>query len=604
MKPVICLILLAFPVFFTNAQPGSLDKSFGTDGKTVINFGISTFPDINKAVVQSDDKIIEIGSYHSSDISSPQGFLSVRYSADGAFDYTYGDSGKKVIQFSFAEDSYARDAVIQEDGKLLLAGYGIDYDIETIYYGIIIRMKTDGTLDSTFGEKGIVQPKVNGSYSAIAVQADSKIIAVGGATSSTIVNRFLENGVLDSTFGSNGFVYASRYFAFLTCKIQPDKKIVMAGYNNQLTAKRFCLQRYMPDGAIDESFGNKGTVITDYGDDALIHDMALQPDGKIVVTGQTSVDDASYPLSFATARYNADGSLDSDFGIDGKVTTSLENKDCIAKSVLILKDNKILIGGSHSELKSDFIMVRLNTNGTTDSSFGENGMVFTNFGSPGFLSSVLLQSTGKIVAAGISGDGNDNDENDGASCALARYFNDAPPPIPITRIKRWLHKHGFTWEDCPPSVCDNISGYAVQRSSNGVNWTTVFSGRRSANSRQPTANSYVDPSPLPGTNYYRLQTTSVDGAVANSNVIAISGQQPAISLSPNPARNILRIEGLSSNQKTKITVVDLGGNVACSLQLSANSSSYNLNISTLKPGNYLLRIETAGNVITKQFVKE
>jgi hypothetical protein len=96
----------------------------------------------------------------------------------------------------------------------------------------------------------------------------------------------------------------------------------------------------------------------------------------------------------------------------------------------------------------------------------------------------------------------------------------------------------------------------------------------------------------------------VDDAVAISNIIAINSEPLAISLSPNHVRNVLRIEGLSSLSKTKITIVDLTGNVAISLQLTANSPSYNLDIAALKPGNYWLKVEVNGEVVTKQFVKE
>jgi len=84
----------------------------------------------------------------------------------------------------------------------------------------------------------------------------------------------------------------------------------------------------------------------------------------------------------------------------------------------------------------------------------------------------------------------------------------------------------------------------------------------------------------------------------------IQSEPSTISLSPNPAKNVLRIEGLSLSTKTKITIVDLNGNVAISLRLTANSSSYNLNIAALKPGNYWIKLEVNGEEVTKQFVKE
>jgi hypothetical protein len=97
-----------------------------------------------------------------------------------------------------------------------------------------------------------------------------------------------------------------------------------------------------------------------------------------------------------------------------------------------------------------------------------------------------------------------------------------------------------------------------------------------------------------------LQATGVDGFMAYSNVIAVANND--IRISPSPAQNILNVEGLSAN--AKLTIVDLGGNIAISQKLPANSHSYDLNIASLYACNYLLKIEANGEVVTKQFVKE
>ena len=140
-------------------------------------------------------------------------------------------------------------------------------------------------------------------------------------------------------------------------------------------------------------------------------------------------------------------------------------------------------------------------------------------------------------------------------------------------------KRGIEWDNMP----GNVNSYAVQRSADGVNWTTVHRQQTIVNSQLSIVNSplstvnyYSDPSPLNGTNYYRLQTTSTGNVVANSNVIAVTSDNNTIKVSPNPAINSLHIEGLSSTQKTKLTVVDFGGNIK--LQAEVNGSDYNLNI--------------------------
>ncbi|MBV9962529.1 MAG: T9SS type A sorting domain-containing protein, partial [Parafilimonas sp.] len=181
-------------------------------------------------------------------------------------------------------------------------------------------------------------------------------------------------------------------------------------------------------------------------------------------------------------------------------------------------------------------------------------------------------------------------------CLVARYNNNlSQKQILITKIKRWLqHHNGFTWD-----ANSSINKYIVQRSYDGIHFNSIAR----INASNTSNYTYQDQSPLTGTNYYRLQTTSKSGAVNYSNVIAVSNYD--IKLSPNPATNSLQIQGLPPNQKIKLTVVDIAGNIAISQQLTANGNkSFNLNIASLKQGNYLLKIETNGDVVTKQFVKQ
>jgi hypothetical protein len=205
--------------------------------------------------------------------------------------------------------------------------------------------------------------------------------------------------------------------------------------------------------------------------------------------------------------------------------------------------------------------------------------------------SIFLQKDEKIVLGGSSGakiiSGPLNE-----AIALVRYKNDeaTQKQIIITKIRRWLqHHHGITW-----NASSNISSYTVQRSSDGEHWSTIY------HSPFTTNNHYNDPSPLNGANYYRLQTTSTDGAVAYSNIIAVANHE--IKISPNPASNILHIEGLSSTNKTKITVIDFAGNIK--QQAVAGNNACNVNIAALHPGNYLLKIEMNDGVVIKKFVKE
>ncbi|HLG23226.1 MAG TPA: CARDB domain-containing protein, partial [Candidatus Manganitrophaceae bacterium] len=198
--------------------------------------------------------------------------------------------------------------------------------------------------------------------------------------------------------------------------IQPDGKIVAVGF--KYNPSGFALARYHSDGKLDTSFGSGGIVVTTdwFGDTAEANGVAVQGDGKIVVTGFTGD-----TLSFAVARYNPDGSLDAGFGVGGRVVTELSGgyDYDLAYSPVIQSDGKIVVGGFCDCLTGrgkDFALVRYQPDGSFDASFGSGGVVLTDFnnGSDDRIKKILLDTTGKILAGGVSG----------GNFALARYNPD------------------------------------------------------------------------------------------------------------------------------------------------------------------------------------
>ena len=164
-------------------------------------------------------------------------------------------------------------------------------------------------------------------------------------------------------------------------------------------------------GDLDTTFNTNGINITPIGDGIdEIYGSALQSDGKIVVVGTSGSSSAGI---FAVVRYNTDGSLDTTFDLDGKVTTLILGNQDSARSVAIQTDGKIVVGGRSFKAGTgiDFVIVRYNTNGSLDTTFGTDGKVITDFITVNeLLNSIAIQSDGKIVAGGGSG-----------SCAIARY---------------------------------------------------------------------------------------------------------------------------------------------------------------------------------------
>ena len=354
----------------------------------------------------------------------------------GALDTSFGGDGKVVLDPSFGGDGKVVTngtlLAIQADGKIVLAGDGVS------------RYNSDGTLDASFGVNGKVRttnpegPRawrhsfvdMFGFANGVAIQADGKIVVVGGGSGphsdypGFALARWNSDGTLDATFGVDGKVRthfsAKSSDSASGVAIQADGKIVVAGVAGSGPDKHpvFALARYNSDGTLDTSFGVDGKVETDFsprGDGAA--DVAIQADGRIVVIGN-----AAGRGKFALARYNSDGTLDATFGGDGKVMTDFTSGSDWASGVAIQADGRIVAAGAAGYYSghSRFALARYNSDGTLDATFGVDGKVMTDFTSASdSASGVAIQADGRIVAAGVAGDQSGN-----SKFALARYNSD------------------------------------------------------------------------------------------------------------------------------------------------------------------------------------
>jgi len=351
----------------------------------------------------------------------------VRYNTDGSLDTSFNSDGKVTTAIGSGDD-HAVSVAIQSDGKIVAAGYsnGSNWDFA------LVRYNTDGSLDTNFNSDGKVTTDFGGGADyavSVAIQSDGKIVAAGYSNGSNFdfaLVRYNTDGSLDTSFNSDGkvttdFGSGSDYGSSVT--IQSDGKIVAAGGSSNGNNRDFALVRYKTDGSLDTSFDNDGKVTTAIGSGTEeAYSVAIQSDGKIVAAGYSnngSNDD------FALVRYNTDGSLDTSFDTDGEVTTDFGSGRGRARSVTIQSDGKIVVAGysDNNGSNDDFALVRYNTDGSLDTSFDTDGKVTTAIGSgDDAANSVAIQSDGKIVAAGTISNGNDRD------FALVLYAGTPPTP--------------------------------------------------------------------------------------------------------------------------------------------------------------------------------
>ncbi|MCY7314740.1 MAG: hypothetical protein LH480_03740, partial [Rubrivivax sp.] len=352
---------------------GSVDRSFGVDGKVTTDMGSGLRPEEALAVaIQRDGKIVVAG-YTGIDATPPardpsETFAVARYNADGSLDSSFGSGGR----VSNNVNGRAFAVAIQPDGKIVLAGEfnfestnGSDFSDVTL-----ARLLPDGRLDPGFGAtaSGQLAIDLGGSNSAqnIVLQPDGAIVVSGkplgssAASNHTDIARFRADGSLDAGFGIGGKLKLPGVNVGQGLLRQSDGRLVLVGTALQIVApptSRFLLMRLNTDGSTDASFGTAGTASTALAEHATAGGVALQADGKLVVAGTRAF---TANANFIIARYNVDGSLDGDFGNAGALSVDFFGSPDIGENVLVQPDGKIVVGGQARKAVDGYGLVRIN----------------------------------------------------------------------------------------------------------------------------------------------------------------------------------------------------------------------------------------------------
>ncbi len=322
--------------------------------------------------------------------------------------------------------SRAQAAVVQPDGKVVLAGFVADRTPHPIWWTmdfLALRLNLDGGLDQSFGTGGIVQTPIDlggtnwDHADAVALGPDGSVVLAGKAWKNTgeadlAFVRYTPSGALDTSFSGNGILTINMGpdNALGGVAVQPDGKIVAVGH----ARSGFMVIRLLPNGTLDQSFGAGGIVDTNVGDSAYRDSAAavvVLGDGKIVVAGTSGFDYPSYtPVSmdFAVVRYLPDGQRDPTFGSEGIVVTPGPKAE-VALGLAPAPDGKIVVAGyggwptipRYTNGESSFQLARYLPSGALDGTFGAGGTVTTSFDTKhAGPSSIVVEPNGKIIAGG------------------------------------------------------------------------------------------------------------------------------------------------------------------------------------------------------------
>jgi uncharacterized delta-60 repeat protein len=351
------IVVAGVPLLTRYNSNGSLDTSFGTNGIVNVS-GIDSGADV---AIQPDGKILVAGNPKS--VVGKTNFEVARLNSNGSLDTTFGTNGiaSQPPSDVFAEP-FVHSIALQSDGKILVAGEVFPSQGNFSMFQLV-RYNSDGSLDSirTFDVGIYAYP------TALVIQADGKILLAGNSYDGNAPGyrlafvRLNPDLTFDSTFGGNGTLltdFGNVGLFNYSIALQSDGKMVAVGELGCAPCSsylpqgyKFALARFNTGGSVDTTFGTNGVVIPNLSDIAPMQDfgiqelktIVIQPDGKLIV-GLDTFDGSHY--HFLLTRFNANGSLDTTFGIAGEITAAFSNYKDDVHAVALQPDGRIIAAGS------------------------------------------------------------------------------------------------------------------------------------------------------------------------------------------------------------------------------------------------------------------
>ncbi len=383
------------------ASDGDLDTTWGGDGVVV-----STHTDASAAYAIAnypDNRVLVVGSV----VDSPASRILVsRFLADGTADTTCNGTGEFI---DTVNDAVASDVVVLSDGSFVVAGTTQTNNIGTLF---VAKFTSTCNLDTTFGTTGIATYSAlfGTSGRALVVQSDGKIIVVGdeyptvsdSSDQRVLVTRFSALGALDTSFGSSGrFISSSNEKGQAQdVVIDSSGRIIFTGsIVGTVAPDAAIVGRLTRNGQLDSTFATLGYFINEFNGDAQLDAIDIRPNGNLVAIGTHVVSYSTGPQNALIVCLTDQGALDSTCNSVGWDFLSDFPNDVYADDVFVTPDNKILFSGASDDGNPRPFVMRLNHNGTPDSSFATSGM-WRGTSLIGRMYSVTIQIDGRILAAG------------------------------------------------------------------------------------------------------------------------------------------------------------------------------------------------------------
>jgi uncharacterized delta-60 repeat protein len=350
----------------------------------------------------------------------------VRYLVEGSLDLDFAGSGLLTTQFDEGASS-AHAVAIDTQDRIVVAGW-VD-TLDGVQFAFT-RFLTDGQLDASFSGNGKARVGFDEGRSlatSVTLDRDGRIVAAGQvvppAGNAFAVVRLLPNGTPDASFGGTGKVLTEfdegRGFA-MGVSVDSSDRIVAAGFVNAgVPGSLFGLVRYLADGSLDRQFGHDGRVVVRFqGADAAL-DVTHDWRGRILVVGKAG---AGARSDAAAARLRPDGSLDVTFGVNGRAYSDLGGSRGQARAVALSPGNRIVLAGLVHHNFDEFGIARLLSGGDHDQTFSTDGRTSSGFFDTEGAEDGTVDSAGRVVATGYT-----DTSGEGLVFASARFLENGAP---------------------------------------------------------------------------------------------------------------------------------------------------------------------------------
>jgi uncharacterized delta-60 repeat protein len=412
---IFVVLLLAASGAKAQTCAGCLDPAFGNAGTQYLTGMGNGNTGQNDMIVQSDGKIVTVVTQKDTGATlirlNTDGSLDNTFAGDGILETNWHFSTVLPRGYPY---SVAAQFINGEERLVVAGSWTVSAGRNTSITMLRVdRYLSNGAIDTSFGPNGTGTVLVNKPYGvSVAIQpTDNKIITVGGLEA---VVRLNENGTIDTTFGANGDGATGAGVAGSSIKGLADGSIIIGGTYYQNGGNFMCVSRLNANGSVYTTFGSNGRAIANFygrGSFGQASRIDIDPLGNIIAGGiARPKNGGSAETNFAAARFTSTGQLDTGFNGTGMVTYDFAGLNENARSIVVQADGKLILTG-HAQLSStdlaDFAAVRLNFDGTVDTGFGTNGRVTLNFDRSDYSNSSRLwidPSCGcaKLVMAGVS----------------------------------------------------------------------------------------------------------------------------------------------------------------------------------------------------------